>query len=173
MVHDREDRKKGDQTGIPSENIIDTVLLVSTDKFATERLQTMKIFTFVILAWWSLIRFLLTSRSCEIKKSRSLSFARYTRYFIAAAPPSTPHARIEPQNFVFPSVPLANFPLAIEGPVTQGGSLYRNVRFIKLVGFASPEVRLDWRGSPLFTFSFLPFLEISVPLPVFVPAYWR
>lgn len=49
-VHDREDRRKEDQTGILSEHIINTVLLVSTDKFATERLQTMTIFTFVILA---------------------------------------------------------------------------------------------------------------------------
>lgn len=65
------------------------VSLVSTDEFATELPQTIKIFTFVILAWWSLIRFLLTSRSCNIKKAAVLILvARYTRYFHCSGAPA-------------------------------------------------------------------------------------
>ena len=108
------------------------VSLVSTDEFATELPQTIKIFTFVILAWWSLIRFLLTSRSCNIKKSRSfnpscaiysiLSLQRRARARFLALPLPSPRAKIELHNFGCSSLPLAR------GSYTRGLS-YREVRY--------------------------------------------
>lgn len=73
------------------------VSLVSTDEFATELPQTIKIFTFVILAWWSLIRFLLTSRSCKIKKSRSFNLRDILDTFTAAARPRALFGAPSPQ----------------------------------------------------------------------------
>lgn len=106
------------------------VSLVSTDEFATELPQTIKIFTFVILAWWSLIRFLLTSRSCKIKKAAALicaiysilSLQRRARARFLALPLPNPRAKIELHNFGCSSLPLAR------GSYTRGLS-YREVRY--------------------------------------------
>ena len=186
MVHRRFQEKKKKQvvfshTGIVWKYNGLCVSLVSTGEFATELLQTMKIFTFVILAWWSLIRFLLTSRSCEIKITRSLSLARYTRFFHCNGTPCMPfgaRARTDRAPKIL-AVRLFRLSQLQQGVCYIGRFTFTSgIRY-----FWSWSLSVnDWQdsfyqacgmGCSLFLVSFLPFLEIWVLLPVFVPVYWR